>query len=231
MDTKKRSRKSAEIIQESIDVFPSFPGLAPDGQIDALTNPPITDSCSELGSIVVDPTVSPVNAQCPAPGLNELGSIPFEFDLNDFNPSTDGTQFDPPVRFQIIAGDSCGGVYISVGDGRIDNNPVFHLSSEGFASRLGSSLKETLEHVVDIPNWQDVANRNLDVMRERLHAHAPDLQKSFPGLKDVQERLRAEFGLESHEDFVQRLHESIVIGEKTRILINGQVAPSAFWPS
>jgi hypothetical protein len=163
--------------------------------------------------------------------VNELGSIPFEFDFDEFNPSTDGIHFDPPIRFQIIAGDYCGGVYISVGDGTIEDNPVFHVSSEGFASRIGSSLKETLEHVVDIPNWRDIANRDLDVMRKRFHSHAADLHDSFPDLNDIQERLRAEFELESPEDPVQRLHKSIALGEKTRIFINGQVAPSAFWPS
>ena len=161
----------------------------------------------------------------------ELASIPFEFDLSDFDTDADGIQFDPPARFLIFAGDYCGGIYVSVGNGPTDENPVFHLSSEGFASRIGSTLKEALEHIVEMPNWRDLANRSLDTMLARFRSHSADLDASVPNWRNVQDRLRAVLELESHEGLVERLHYSIALGEKTRILVHGQVAPSAFWPS
>jgi hypothetical protein len=162
--------------------------------------------------------------------LEDLRSMPFDFDMIAFKVDRSWLTFEPPSAFTFLAGDYSGGSYVAYGAEPTDQQPVFHVSSGGFATRLGADLAETLEHVISIPNWSDVACRDFAAMEERMKDknNMDELDEMFPNWRVVQTRLGSELGINISANHAARLHRSIGIGESIAVIVNGNPSPSPF---
>ena len=146
--------------------------------------------------------------------VDALRTAPFEFDIVDYDEDKSWIFFDPPTDFSIIAGDDCGGVYVIL-ETETPDNGIFHMSSEAKASRIGNNLREALEHILTIPNWSDVANEDLNTMRN----HLIDCSDSDnPDWTKARDHVGAELGLDLSTDFTERLHQSLAIGVTMKVL-------------
>lgn len=150
--------------------------------------------------------------------------MPFDFDMVDFKVDRSWLTFEPQSAFTFLADDYCGGSYVSHGAEPTDRQPVFHISSEGFATRLGAILAETLEHVISIPNWSDAACRDFAGMEERIRNknNIDEMDEMFPDWRVVQSRLGSELGIDISTNHAARLHRSIGKGESIAVIVNWQ---------
>ncbi len=156
--------------------------------------------------------------------VDALRVIPFEFDMVDYDQDKSWIAFDPPMDFTIIAGDYCGGVYV-ICEADTTNSGVFHISSEAKASRIGGNLREALEHILTIPNWQDVAHEDLDTMRNHV-LHKEDSDDS--GWIAARDHVGAELDLNVATDYTERLHRALAIGVAMKVLVNGHPTINGF---
>ncbi|EMB13462.1 hypothetical protein [Rhodopirellula europaea] len=156
--------------------------------------------------------------------INDLRMLPFEFDMIDFDDDDDWISFDPPVDFSIIAGDYSGGVYLLYGGEKDANRPVFHVSSEAKASRIGDNLIEALEHIVTIPHWSGAAHADLSTMKD-LAVQQADSNIEWIAIRD---RICRSLNVDPNANHLPRLHASLAKGVEIKLLVNGNTTINGF---
>lgn len=65
---------------------------------------------------------------------------PFNFDLSRADEDPSWIKLDPEVPFDVIAGESTGGVFLAYGTGDQDTLPILHATSEGQAGCVVKKL-------------------------------------------------------------------------------------------
>ena len=148
--------------------------------------------------------------------VDALRCHPFEFDLVDYDTDDSWIEFRPEIDFTVVAGDSCGGVFL-ICDETEQNKGIFHISSDAKASRIGSNLREALEHILAMPNWPDLAHEDLGTMRHR----ADEAREIDDGKWHiVRDRVASKLKLDVTSDHTERLHTSLAAGISTMVLAN-----------
>lgn len=149
-------------------------------------------------------------------------ALHFDFDMSRAGRDNAWIKLSPPHAFTVIAGDSCGGVFLAYGDGAIERRPILYASSEGQAGCLAFSLAELLGLMTALPRWHDLlkfsANGNLDEMRKTARLIGQD-DPDDEEQPEAAQRLIETLALPVLADPVKLLHDGVhasvcnVIGE------------------
>jgi len=121
----------------------------------------------------------------------------------------------PPLPFAVVAGDSCGGVFLAYGTGALEARPILYATSEGRAGRIADSLDECIAMMLALPCWQDVLHfsggGDLDAMRRAAADLAQDEDEDDDDLPpaEVRARLLARLPLPAIDDPVRLLHARV----------------------
>lgn len=139
-------------------------------------------------------------------------ALHFDFDSSRASRDSAWIKLAPQQAFSVIAGDSCGGVFLAYGNGELERRPILYASSEGHAGRLAASLAELLAMMMALPAWQDVLkfsdNGDLEEMRKTarlLEQGGPDDEE----LPAATQRLMQTLALPVLADPVKLLHDGV----------------------
>ena len=164
--------------------------------------------------------------------VDDLRSLPFDFDLVQFDRDCSWITIDPPATMRAIAGDYNGGSYIACGDQPVAERTILHSSSEGITAQLAPNLSDLIGLLIVLPNWSGIAKNSrggdLATMREEAMRNEPELLDYFPDWPATRDRIASALNLLLPEDPIERLHASIRNGESLSILVNGEKSPTPF---
>lgn len=150
-------------------------------------------------------------------------AYPFDFDLNR---AADAWWFELSTNddFEVIAGDSTGGLFIAYGNGAVETRPLLYASSEGQAGKIAANLTAFLGMLVEIPFWSDLlkfsGGGNLSEMRKTAIFMRRKYEKMYPVFPAVRERLIETLPIPIPKDPIKDLHDSVhstdclVLGEE-----------------
>ncbi|WP_342114003.1 hypothetical protein [Pseudoduganella sp. OTU4001] len=137
----------------------------------------------------------------------------FDFNLDRASRDNSWIKMEPPTKFTVLAGESCGGVFLGYGDDEIERLPILYATSEGQAGCLAAHLTELLGMMMAVPYWQDLlkfsGGGNLAEMRKAAEFMEREYVLDFPDLPAAKKRIMATLPIPAIPDPIQLLHERV----------------------
>jgi hypothetical protein len=157
---------------------------------------------------------------------------PFDFDILRASDNSEWIRLDPVTPFVVLAGESCGGVFLAYGSGDTANLPILYATSEGQAGRVASNLTEFLAILIAAPYWKDLlkfsGNGNLAEMRKTAVFMQLEYAEDFPDLPEARSRIMHALQIPLLDDPILALHDSIHRTDCTLVADDGWRYESLF---
>ncbi len=156
----------------------------------------------------------------------------FDFDLVRSTGDHSWVTLSQPFKFDVLAGDGTGGLYLAYGNGRLEERPVLYVSSEGQAGKIADNLDAALGVILMLPHWMDVLKFSgggvLSEMRKTAASLGEEYEVDNPDLPAVRDRVFAELRLTKPNDPVVLLHTAVSQTDCTVIAKDGWKYESLF---
>lgn len=168
------------------------------------------------------------------PLIVEALAWPFDFSLPRALRDSGWITLQPAFPFQVIAGESAGGVFIAYGggEGEIEARPILHATSEGQAGRVAANLDEWLGLLMAIPYWGDLlkfsGGGQLDQMRLAATFMEKEYERHYPGLPEARDLVLAALPIPRIEDPIRVLHDNVHASDCTLVAEDGCEYESLF---
>lgn len=157
---------------------------------------------------------------------------PYDFDVNQAESDVSWITLRPPVKFHVLAGDGTGGVFLAYGEGRLEELPVLHATSEGQAGKIANSFEDAIALHIQMPYWRDVLKFSGGGDLAQMRKAAPFLQADYiedmPELADAKKRLLAVLEVPVLDDPVAYIHQCVHSTDCTLVADDGWVWESLF---
>jgi hypothetical protein len=156
----------------------------------------------------------------------------FDFDLGRSTGDHSWVTLNPPFKYDALAGDSTGGLFLAYGNGRLEERPVLYVSSEGQVGKIADNLDAALGVILMLPHWMDVLKFSdggeLSAMRKTAAGLGEVNEEDNPDLPEVRDRIFTELQLTKPNDPVALLHAAVLQTDCTVIAKDGWKYESLF---
>lgn len=157
---------------------------------------------------------------------------PFNFDLSRADENPSWIKLDPEMPFDVIAGESTGGVFLAYGTGDQDTLPILHATSEGQAGRVAKDLTEFLGILMAVPYWCDLLKFSGNGSLAEMHKTAVFMERKYtddyPDLPGARNRIMSVLPIPDIDDPIKTLHDSIHATDCTLVADDGWRYESLF---